>query len=195
MLYRAFFTYWRSPVRRFRPACVRHRVAQAVWMVDLKMMRRLVVVLGVLATLIADQCDHAIARSREVWIGQRSGGYLFLYIIEGKHMISSSKSYRVRGDQYSAAAIQVLFVKRRVPDRICASPLAKLYLHQPFDPSTKKTMKNSRRWLIDFVGRANLRRLGPLPELGMGFKTVRATDFLGRCKMKAVACNVADCGW
>jgi hypothetical protein len=164
-------------------------------MVDLKMMRRLVVALGALATLIAAQCDLAAARSGEVWIGQRQGGYLAIYVVKGKNMISSGKHYRVRGDQYSAAAIQVLFVERRDPDRICASPLAKLYLHQPFDPTTKKTIKNSRRWLMTLIGRANMKRLGPLPEVGMGLKTVRATDYLGRCKTKAVACNVADCGW
>jgi hypothetical protein len=158
-------------------------------------MCRLIVVLCALAAVIAAQCNLALARPGEVWIGPRTGGYLFLYIAEGKHMISSGNRYRVRGDQSSAAAIQVLFVKRRVPGRICASPIAKLHFHQPFNPITKTTFIDSRRWLVAFIGRANLKRLGPLPEFGQTPKTVRATDYVGRCKTKAIACNVVDCGW
>ncbi len=158
-------------------------------------MCRLVIVLSTLAALIAAQCDLASARPREVWLGQRGGGYLFIYIIAGKQMISSGNSYRVRGDQYSAAAIQALFIEKRDPGRICASPFAKLHFHKPFNPLTKTTMKDWRKWLIAFIGRANLKRLGPLPETGEGLKTVRATDYLGRCTTKAIACNVTWCGW
>jgi hypothetical protein len=158
-------------------------------------MYRLVIVLSTLAALIAAQCDPVSARPREVLLAQRSGGYLFIYIIAGKQMISSGNSYRVREDQYSAAAIQVLYIERQKPGRICASPLAKLHLHKPFNPITKTTMANWRKWLIAFIGKANLRRIGPLPEVGKGFRTVRATDYLGRCKTKAIACNVAWCGW
>jgi hypothetical protein len=147
------------------------------------------------AALIATQGGPALARPREVWLENRSGGYFFVYMILGKRMIESGTSYRVREDQFSAAAIQVLYVKRWAPDRICASPIAKLHFHQPFDPTTRRTMKDSRKWLVAFIGKAYLRRLGPLPELGKGFKSVRATDYLGQCKTKAVACNVTYCGW
>jgi len=158
-------------------------------------MCRLVVVLSMLVALVAAQYDSALARPREVLLEQRSGGYLFIYIVAGKQMISSGNSYRVRGDQYSAAAIQVLFIERRDPRRMCASPFAKLHFHKPFNPITKMTMKNWRRWLIAFIGKANLKRLGPLPDSGKGFKTVRATDYVKRCKTKAIACNVMWCGW
>jgi hypothetical protein len=158
-------------------------------------MCRFVVVLCALAALIAAQCDLASARPREILIEQRAGGYLFLYIVQAKQMIATGNSYRVRGDQYSAAAIQALYIERRHPDRLCASPIAKLHLHQPYDPITKETIKNSKKWLIAFIGKVNLRRLGPLPEVGESEKTVRATDFVGRCKTKAIACNVMYCGW
>jgi hypothetical protein len=173
----------------------RQRVAQMAWRMDPKRMCRLIVVLCAHAALIAAQCNLALARPGEVWIWSRTGGYLFLYIIQGKQMISTGNSYRVRGDQYSAAAIQVLFIEKRDPDRICASPLAKLHFHQPFNPITKTPVKNARRWLVAFIGRANLKRLGPLPEVGQTPKTVRATDYVGRCKTKAIACNVMYCGW
>jgi hypothetical protein len=158
-------------------------------------MPRLVIVAVTLAALIAVQCDPASARPREVWLEQRSGGYLFIYIIAGKQMIASGNRYRVRGDQYSAAAIQALFIEKRHPGRICAAPFPKLHFHKPFNPLTKATMKDWRKWLVAYIGEANLRRLGPLPEMANGYKTVRATDYLGRCKTKAIACNVTWCGW
>jgi hypothetical protein len=158
-------------------------------------MRRLVVVLCALAALMAAQSDLASARPGEVLIGERAGGYLFLYIAQAKEMIATGNSYRVREDQYSAAAIQVLYVERRRPDRVCASPLAKLHFHQPFNPITKAPLKGSKRWLLAFIGAANLERLGPLPKAGQTDETVRATDFVGSCKTKAIACNVMYCGW
>jgi hypothetical protein len=158
-------------------------------------MYRPVIVLCAVAVLMVTQGNSALARPREVWLTERSGGYFFVYMILGKRMIESGKSYRVREDQYSAAAIQVLYVKRWAPDRICASPIAQLHFHQPFDPATKTTIKGARKWLVEFIGRANLKRLGPLPNVDEGDKTVRATDYLGQCKTKAVACNVTYCGW
>jgi hypothetical protein len=158
-------------------------------------MCRFLVVLSTLAALIAAQCDSVSARPREILLSQRGGGYLFIYAIAGKQMISSGNSYRVRGDQYSAAAIQALLIERQKPGRMCASPFPKLHFHKPFNPITKTTMKDWRKWLIAFIGKANLERLGPLPDSGKGFKTVRATDYLGRCKTKVVACNVMWCGW
>ena len=158
-------------------------------------MCRLVVLLCALAALIAVPCDLASARPREILIGERAGGYLFLYIVQAKQMIATGNSYRVRGDQYSAAAIQVLYVEKRHPERICASPFAKLHLHQPFNAITKTPLKDWKRWLQAFIGRANMKRLGPLPVAGQTDKTVRATDFVGSCRTKVIACNVMYCGW
>lgn len=35
---------------------------------------------------------------------------------------------------------------------------------------------------VTLIGAKNLKRLGRLPEYGKGFKTVRASDYLGLCK-------------
>jgi hypothetical protein len=158
-------------------------------------MCRLIVVLCAFVALIAAPCDPASARPREVLIGERGGGYLFLYVAQAKEMIATGNTYRVREDQYSAAAIQVLYVERRHPERICASPFAKLHFHQPFNPVTRTPLKDWKRWLLAFIGRANVKRLGPLPVVGETDKTVRAIDFVGRCKTKAIDCNVMWCGW
>jgi hypothetical protein len=159
---------------------------------------RTIIALCAAVALLVGHGSPAQAGSKEVRIGDRPGGHLLVYYVQASHMMSSGDRYRVAGDQYSAAAMQVLFIERRHPRRVCASPMAKLHLHQAFDPVTKKTIrKRSRlfRLFTAFLGKGNLKRLGPLPEFGQGFKTVRASDYLGRCKTKAIACNVMWCGW
>lgn len=157
-------------------------------------MRLSMMMLGIVLALLAGWPATLVA-SKEVKIGHRDGGYLLIFISQAAQMLSTRKRYRVVGDQYSAAAMQVLFIERRYPQRICASPMAKLHFHLAFDPVTKSSMKKPTRWFTAFIGKANLKRLGTLPEFGKGFKTVRATDYLGHCRTKAVACNVMLCGW
>ena len=136
----------------------------------------------------------ADADGKVVKIGQRNGGEILLHISQATYMMSTGNSYRVVADQYSAAAMQVLFIESQYPDRICASPRAKLHFHLAFDPATKTNMKEPNWAFTAFIRPDNLKRLGPLPEYGHGFKTVRAIDYLGRCKTKTTACNVAGCG-
>jgi len=161
-------------------------------------MCRIIIALSAAVALIAGQGGTAAAGSKEVRIGERAGGYLLVYFVQAHQMMSSGNRYRVAGDQYSAAAMQMLFIESRYPRRVCATPMPKLYFHQAFDPVTKRPIKKRSRLyrlFTAFLGKRYLKRLGPLPESGQGFKTVRATDYLGRCKTKAIACNVTWCGW
>ncbi|WP_162918952.1 hypothetical protein [Taklimakanibacter deserti] len=122
----------------------------------------------------------ALARSST--IGWRPGGDVYSYIAQALDMIRSGKGYRVTGDQYSAAAMQVVYLESRMPARICASPGAKLNFHLGFDKETKKPMKGLDPVWVAFIGPRNLKRLGKLPAYGKGFKTVKASDYLGLCK-------------
>jgi hypothetical protein len=97
-------------------------------------------------------------------------------------MLQSGKSYRVTGDQYSAAAMQVLFIESQFPDRICATKRAKLHFHLGYYVKTKEKMKTPDWMFINFIRPENMKRLGDLPEFGKGFKTVKASDYLGLCK-------------
>lgn len=97
-------------------------------------------------------------------------------------MLGSDKSYRVTGDQFSAAALQVVYLENQMPDRICATRKARLHFHLGFDKETGKPMKKPDVVWVTLIGAKNLKRLGRLPEYGKGFKTVRASDYLGLCK-------------
>lgn len=126
----------------------------------------------------------------EVKIGLRNGGDLLTHINQATYMMSTGHSYRVVGDQYSAAAMQVLLIESQYPERVCAARNAKLHFHLAFDPITKINMKEPDWYFTAFIRPENLKRLGTLPEYGHGFKTVRASDYLGLCKTKTVNCNV-----
>jgi hypothetical protein len=130
--------------------------------------------------LAAGGLDPAFARSTN--IGWRPGGDLYRYIAEALDMLRSGKSYRVTGDQYSAAAMQVVYLESQMPRRICASSNAKLHFHLGFDREAHRPMKSLDPVWVAFIRPENLRRLGKLPAYGKGFKTVKASDYLGLCK-------------
>lgn len=122
------------------------------------------------------------AEAATVKIGWRPGGDLYTYIAEAFDMLNSGKTYRVTDDQYSAAAMQVVYLENHMPGRICATRNARLNFHLGYDKETGSNMKKLDPVWIAFIGRNNLRRLGKLPEYRKGFKTVRASDYLGLCK-------------
>ncbi|MBK1869191.1 hypothetical protein [Taklimakanibacter albus] len=115
-------------------------------------------------------------------IGFRPGGDVYTYIAQALDMLRGGKSYRVIGDQFSAAALQVIYLENQMPGRICASPKAKLHFHLGFDKETGRPMKKPDVVWVTLIGPKNLKRLGKLPEYGTGFKTVKASDYLGLCK-------------
>lgn len=115
-------------------------------------------------------------------IGFRPGGDVYTYITQALDMLRGGKSYRVIGDQFSAAALQVVYLENQMPGRICASPKAKLHFHLGFDKETGRPMKKPDVVWVTLIGPKNLKRLGKLPEYGTGFKTVKASDYLGLCK-------------
>lgn len=115
-------------------------------------------------------------------IGWRPGGDVYTHIIQALDMIRSGRSYRVTADQYSAAAMQVVYLKSQIPGRICATRGAKLHFHRGFDRQTNRPIKQLDPVWVAFIRPENLKRLGPLPEYGKGFKTVRASDYLGLCR-------------
>lgn len=115
-------------------------------------------------------------------IGFRPGGDVYTYITQALDMLRGGKSYRVVGDQFSAAALQVIYLENQMPGRICATPKAKLHLHLGFDKETGRPMKKPDVVWVTLIGPKNLKRLGKLPEYGTGFKTVKASDYLGLCK-------------
>lgn len=115
-------------------------------------------------------------------IGFRPGGDVYTYITQALDMLRGGKSYRVVGDQFSAAALQVVYLENQMPGRICATPKAKLHFHLGFDKETGRPMKKPDVVWVTLIGPKNLKRLGKLPEYGTGFKTVKASDYLGPCK-------------
>lgn len=136
---------------------------------------------SVLTTLVvAGGSGAAFAKSAE--IGWRPGGDVYTYIAEALDMLRSGKNYRVTGDQYSAAAMQVVYLEGHMPGRICATRNARLHFHLGFDKQTKTAMKEPDPAWVAFIRPENLKRLGKLPRYGKGFKTVRASDYLGLCK-------------
>ena len=122
------------------------------------------------------------ARAGSANIGWRPGGDVFTYIVEAAEMLRSGKYYRVTADQYSAAAMQVVYLESQFPDHICATRKARLHFHLGFDKQTRTPMKEPDPVWVAFIRPENLRRLGKLPQYGKGFKTVRASDYLGLCK-------------
>src|SRR5690348_16643517 len=140
--------------------------------------------------LVAIALGTSAANAAEVKIGERHGGDLLTHINQATYMMSTGNGFRVVGDQYSAAAMQVLFIESQYPDRVCASPRVRLHFHLAFDPIAHKNDKEPDWVFTAFIRPENLKRLGSLPEFGHGFKTVRAIDFVGRCASKAIACNV-----
>jgi hypothetical protein len=115
-------------------------------------------------------------------IGFRPGGDLYSYMDQAFGMLKGGRSYRVTGDQYSAAAMQVVYLKNHMPGRICATRNARLNFHLGYDRETKAPIEKPDAVWVAFIGQNNLRRLGRLPQYGKGFKTVRASDYLGLCK-------------
>jgi hypothetical protein len=97
-------------------------------------------------------------------------------------MLRSGKSYHVTADQYSAAAMQVVYLESQMPERICATRRARLHFHLSFDKLTKTAVKELDPALVAFIRPENLKRLGKLPQYGRGFKTVKASDYLGLCR-------------
>jgi hypothetical protein len=145
------------------------------------MPRKLLLAGSVLTAItMAGPPDTAFAKSYE--IGWRPGGDVFTYIVEALDMLRSGRSYRVTGDQYSAAAMQVVYLESQMPGRICATPRARLHFHLGFDRQTKTAMKEPDPVWVAFIRPENLKRLGKLPQYGKGFKTVKASDYLGLCK-------------
>ena len=122
------------------------------------------------------------ANAKSLDIGWRPGGDVYTYIVEAMDMLRSGQSYRVTGDQYSAAAMQVVYLESQMPGRICARRNARLNFHMGFDKTTKKPLRELDPVWVAFIRPENLRRLGRLPAYGKGFKTVRASDYLGLCK-------------
>ncbi|MFZ5677354.1 MAG: hypothetical protein ACOZAM_30700 [Pseudomonadota bacterium] len=131
------------------------------------------------ATAVYGSATHAAGSAA---IGFRPGGDVYTYIAQAIDMLHSGKSYRVIGDQFSAAALQVVYLENQMPGRICASPKAKLHFHLGFDKETGRPMKKPDIVWVTMIGPRNLKRLGKLPEYGTGFKTVKASDYLGLCK-------------
>lgn len=126
--------------------------------------------------------DFALAAAKEVRLRRRLGGDLLTHVNEATRMMQSGKSFRVTGDQYSAAAMQVLFIESQFPDRICATKRAKLHFHLAYDTLHKEKMKAPDWVFVSFIRPENLKRLGDLPQFGKGWKTVKASDYLGLCK-------------
>jgi hypothetical protein len=133
-----------------------------------------------LTAMVLMGASPAVARTAE--IGFRPGGDVYRHIAEAIDMLKSGESYRVIGDQYSAAAMQVVYLERQMPGRICASPRARLHFHLGFDKEMGRAITKPDPVWVAFIGRRTLKRLGPLPAYGKGFKTVRASDYLGLCK-------------
>ncbi|MGE0283254.1 MAG: hypothetical protein AB7P20_21905 [Rhizobiaceae bacterium] len=144
------------------------------------MCRRPVLASVILAVIAAAGSSPASAKSAT--IGWRPGGDVYTHIAEALDMIRSGKTYRVTGDQYSAAAMQVVYLESQMPERICASPKAKLHFHLGFDRQTRRPIKALDPVWVAFIRPENLKRLGRLPEYGKGFKTVRASAYLGLCR-------------
>lgn len=140
-------------------------------------------VLGSAALLIGLVANSIPARAAATaTIGFRPGGDVYTYITQALDMLRGGKSYRVIGDQFSAAALQVVYLENQMPGRICANPKAKLHFHLGFDKETGRPMKKPDVVWVTLIGPKNLKRLGKLPEYGTGFKTVKASDYLGLCK-------------
>ena len=143
-------------------------------------MRRPASAAAILIALAANGVPAHAAGS--VAIGFRPGGDVYTYITQALDMLRGGKSYRVIGDQFSAAALQVVYLENQMPGRICATRRARLHFHLGFDRDTGKPMKKPDVVWVALIGPRNLKRLGKLPEYGTGFKTVKASDYLGLCK-------------
>jgi hypothetical protein len=165
-----------------KPYCKKAWTAQRrrIEIMEKLMFRRLFLAGIALYGLAAGGAAPASARSSN--IGWRPGGDLYGYIAEALEMLQSGRSYRVTGDQYSAAAMQVVYLESQMPRRICATSNAKLNFHLGFDKETRRSMKRLDPVWVAFIRPENLRRLGKLPAYGKGFKTVKASDYLGLCK-------------
>jgi hypothetical protein len=142
---------------------------------------RVVMAVAVIGLLAHQGVAHAAA-VKDVRLKLRLGGDVVAHINEATRMMESGKNYRVVGDQYSAAAMQVLFIESQFPDRICATKRAKLYFHLGFYTKTKEKMKTPDWMFSNFIRPENLKRLGNLPQFGKGWKVVKASDYLGLCK-------------
>lgn len=151
---------------------------------------RLIVIASLLMGLIAGE---GLAGTKSLIIGRRDGGQLLAYIHEAMAMMRSGYRYRIIGDQYSAAAMQVLYIEGRDPRRICATAKVKLHFHLGRSPQVGN-MKKLGVLSTAFIGPRNLKRLGKLPKYGSGFKTVKASAYVGLCRSKTISCNVAWCG-
>jgi hypothetical protein len=156
---------------------------------------RLILLVASLSTVFISGQGLAFASSTTVVIERRNGGQLLKHIHQAMVMIRSGYAYRVVGDQYSAAAMQVLYLESRVPVRLCAIRKARLHFHLGKSPRTGKSMKKLDWISTQFIRPQNARRLGKLPDYGEGFKSVKASKFLGLCRSKTLSCNVAWCGY
>lgn len=125
--------------------------------------------------------DAALAKPKEVKLKRRYGGELIAHVNEATRMMQGDTTYRVVGHQYSAAAMQVLFIESQFPDRICATRQAKLYFHLSYNLKTKESLKEPDLLFTRFIRPENLKRLGKLPRYGKGWKIVKASDYLGLC--------------
>jgi hypothetical protein len=138
------------------------------------------IAIAMLTLLVGE--NSTIAAGTDVNIKRRFGGDIVAHVNEATRMMQTGKTYRVTGDQYSAAAMQVLFIESQFPDRICATKRAKLHFHLGYYTKTHEKMTNPDWMFTNFIRPENMKRLGDLPQFGKGFKTVKASDYLGLCK-------------
>ena len=97
--------------------------------------------------------------------------------------MESGTARRTRDGEASREDLrQVVYLKGKMPGRICAARGATLNFHLGYDKDTGSSMQKPDIVWVKLMGLRTLRRLGLLPEYGKGFKTVKASDYLGLCK-------------
>jgi hypothetical protein len=86
---------------------------------------------GAVAYLTIGSTAVVVAGSKEVKIGERFGGDMLLHVNQATYIMQTGNHYRVVGDQYSAATMQVVFIESQfltgsVHRGVPSSPFAKI---------------------------------------------------------------------
>lgn len=97
------------------------------------------------------------ASAETVTLGYRPGGFTHQHILQANRWLAAGMKVVIRGDQVSAAAIQVVYFKRR-GGRTCFAPRSDASLHFHLSESRGKFYNP----LAQYLGRASAAKIGRL---------------------------------
>jgi hypothetical protein len=108
----------------------------------------------VLSVVLALALLVPVSQSKPIILGERFGGFVKLHLDIADRWLRQGQRIVIRGDQWSAAALQVAYFASQ-NGRICATSGVRLHYHAPCNIRTRKCKGDPNKWITRtpaFVG-------------------------------------------